>query len=178
MDDLNEIVHRSLGQFLEYVNRTKWFGRENEAVSLYAFGFLQRERNANSPLTDPTQIGIEVGAADAPKKGPTSQVRKDLVIWPTPAVNRWHPKEPRSEPLAIMEWKVRRPGMRAGFGPTRDIEWLAIHCARKRETLGYAVLLDLAGEMASLRYTRVTATERREVEIKTHETAEYEHRKW
>lgn len=158
MNELDQIIERSLTLFLAYVQQTGWFGRENEAVSLYAFGFLQHE------LPDPRQIGIEVGAADTPK-GYNSQVRKDLIIWPRPAMNRWYPKEPRSEPLAIVEWKVRRPGMRAGVGTSRDVAWLATHCARHRETLGYAVLLDLTGVKASLRCTRIKGIERREVEF-------------
>ena len=62
----------------DHINQRKWFGRENEAIGLYSFGFLQKEAVPAGPLTDPTQIGIEVGTADTPKS-PKSQVRKDLV---------------------------------------------------------------------------------------------------
>ncbi len=164
MDALDQIVSRSLKAFLHYIIRQKWFGRENEAVSLYAFGFLQHERGKGSPLTNPAQIAIEVGAADTPK-GPKSQVRKDLIIWQTPGVNRWYPMQPRCEPLAIMEWKVRRPGMRGGFGADRDVAWLSRHCAQKPETVGYSVLLDLTGENASLQCIRVAATGKTVLEI-------------
>jgi hypothetical protein len=164
MDTLDRIVNRSLRAFLDHINHEKWFGRENEAVSLYAFGFLQHERGEGSPLSDPTQIAIEVGVADTPKS-PNSQVRKDLVIWREPGVNRWYPEQPRSEPLAIMEWKVRRPGMRGGFSTDPDVEWLSAHCAGKRETVGYSVLLDLTGEKASLKCSRITANGSRVVEF-------------
>lgn len=164
MDALDQIISRSLKAFLNYINRQKWFGRENEAVSLYAFGFLQHERGRDRPLTNPAQIAIEVGVADTPK-GPKSQVRKDLIIWPTPGVNRWYPRQPRCEPLAIMEWKVRRPGVRGGFGTDRDVAWLSKHCAKKPETVGYSVLLDLTGEKTSLQCIRVTATSKTVLEI-------------
>src|SRR5215475_11962231 len=82
MSDLEPIIERALRRFLAHVRDVGWHGRENEAVSLYAFGFLQRECVPGGPLVDATQIGIEVGAAPAPVKGPRARVRKDLVIWP------------------------------------------------------------------------------------------------
>ena len=165
MEAIDQIVSRSLRSFLDFVNREKWTGRENEAVSLYAFGFLQRECCEAGPLTNPTQIGIEVGAADAPKKSPKSQVRKDLVIWRRPAANRWYPKVPRSKPLAIIEWKVRRGGSRLRAKGEADIEWLASHCSRQPDTAGYTVLLNLSTQPAKLAAVRVTAKGSRELKI-------------
>jgi len=92
MKALDQIVTHSLSGFLDYINQHGWTGRENEAISLYAFGFLQKECSPSRPLYDPMQIGIEVAAANTPK-GLNSQVRKDLVIWPTPGANRWYPSQ-------------------------------------------------------------------------------------
>ena len=156
MEALDKIITRSLKSFLNYINRNSWVGRENEAVSLFAFGFLQRECCADGPLTDPTQIGIEVGAADTPKS-PKSQVRKDLVLWREPGANRWHPRTPRSEPLAIMEWKVRRLDARQRPTSRANIDWLVRHCRRHRDTVGYAVLLDLTSHPARLVAVRADA---------------------
>ena len=157
METLNQIIVRSLTGFLDYIHRKSWNGRENEAVSLYAFGFLQRERRKGSPLNDPTQIAIEVGAADTPKS-PKSQVRKDLVIWREAGANRWFPETPRSEPLAIMEWKVRRPGIPRRTTTTSDIEWLSTHCPGGGGPVGYSILLDLSKDPATLTCIRVTTS--------------------
>ena len=64
MTALDHAVQRSLLAFLVYIREKAWTGRENEAVSLYALGFLQCERRPGTLLRDPTQIGIEVGAAN------------------------------------------------------------------------------------------------------------------
>jgi hypothetical protein len=156
MKALDKIISRSLRSFLNYINRNSWVGRENEAISLFAFGFLQRECSADGLLRDPTQIGIEVGAADT-SKSPKSQVRKDLVLWPEPGANRWHPRTPRSEPLAIMEWKVKRPDARHRPTSRADIDWLGRHCRSHCDTVGYAVLLDLTSHPSQLVAVRADA---------------------
>ena len=42
MKTLDDIIRRSLRAFLDYINEHRWKGRENEAVSLYAFGFYKK----------------------------------------------------------------------------------------------------------------------------------------
>ena len=42
MEAIDKIITSSLRSFLDYVNRNSWVGRENEAISLFAFGFLRR----------------------------------------------------------------------------------------------------------------------------------------
>ena len=162
MEAIDGIIIHSLRSFLAYINEKEWFGRENEAVNLYAFGFLQRECSDEGPLIDPTQIGIEVGAADTPKST-RSQVRKDIVIWPEPGVNRWYPASPRTEPLAIMEWKVQRPNIRPSKTQS-DIAWLTRHCGSSA-TIGYSVLLDLRSPPARLTAVRVTSAGARDLEV-------------
>ena len=164
MKALDQIVIHSLNGFLDYINQHGWAGRENEAISLFAFGFLQKECSPSRLLYDPMQIGIEVAAADTPK-GPNSQVRKDLVIWPTPGANRWYPPQPRSEPLAIMEWKVSRPEMKRRPSCDADIEWLSLHCADHRETTGYSILLSLAKRPSGIHVIRVDGEGKSELPI-------------
>ena len=48
------IVRGSLIEFVDEVVRSSWRGREREAISLYAFGFLQRQINGSRILTDAT----------------------------------------------------------------------------------------------------------------------------
>ncbi len=155
MTALDRAVQRSLRAFLHYIKARGWTGRENEAVSLYALGFLQRECKARTPLRHPTQIGIEVGATDSAKKGPNSQTRKDLVIWREAGANRWFPRGERSEPLAIMEWKVSRTGFRPGRSNSEDRAWLASHCRHHPRTVGYAVLLLLSATPPRLDVHRI-----------------------
>ena len=164
MITLDQIISRSLRSFLDYINRQHWEGRENEAVSLYAFGFLQKECSQEGPLYDPMQIGIEVGAADTPKS-PNSQVRKDLVIWKSPGANRWYPAYRESEPLAVIEWKVWRSDMKRRPSSSADIGWLSQHCGIHRETVGYAVLLNLTERPASLTFVRVDSSDHREITL-------------
>ncbi len=155
---IDHLVRRSLGAFLTHVCDTRWLGRENEAVSLYALGFLLESSDSTSDTLTPTQIGIEVAAADAPSKGPRSQVRKDLVIWPEPRMNRWHPgRSARNRPLAILEWKVRRPGVGKPQGASHDLEWLRRYSSSRARPgfVGYSVFLDLAVTPATISVIRV-----------------------
>lgn len=54
--EIGSIIEGSLQRFLAYVLESGWCGRENEAVSLYAFGFLQRERSSGGGRLAPTMI--------------------------------------------------------------------------------------------------------------------------
>lgn len=155
MTALDRVVQRSLKAFLRYIEARDWTGRENEAVSLYALGFLQFECKARGRLRHPTQIGIEVGATDSLRKGPNSQTRKDLVIWRKAGANRWFPRGVRSEPLAIMEWKVARAGFQSGRSNTKDRAWLASHCKDHPRTAGYAVHLFLSSAPPRLDVCRI-----------------------
>ncbi|MEW5980145.1 MAG: hypothetical protein AB1898_30490 [Acidobacteriota bacterium] len=166
-DDIGLIIERSLARFITYVRENTWYGRENEAVSLYAFGFLQRECAASGPLVDPTQIGIEVGAASTSRKGRNARIRKDLVIWPQPAMNCWFPRHVSSnKPLAILEWKVCRPDARTPRGAEHDFAWLTAHTASDPECIAYSVEMNLATEVPSLVVRRFHAGESTRVEFK------------
>lgn len=154
---MDQLIAQSLSRFLRHVRETKWSGRENEAVNLFALGFLLKGTLAGAKL-QPTQIGIEVAVANAPKKGKNAQVRKDLVIWPEPGMNRWHPGGlPQNRPLAIMEWKVRRPGAAKPRGIIHDLAWLKSYSAKSAcpDFVGYCVLLNLLSLPAEISVTRV-----------------------
>jgi hypothetical protein len=155
MSDLEPIIERSLGGFLTHVRDVGWHGRENEAVSLYAFGFLQRECVPGGPLVDATQIGIEVGAAPAPVKSARSRVRKDLVIWPQPGMNAWFPRGTAlNNPSAILEWKVRRRDAAPPRGSGHDAAWLRAHSGANAACVCYAVELNLCRKVPTLVVTR------------------------
>ena len=154
MDDL---IRNSLSRFLRHVQETHWSGRENEAVNLYALGFLLGGYLFGVKI-HPTKIGIEVAVADDPKKGKNSQVRKDLVIWPKSGMNRWHPGNlPRNKPLTILEWKVQRANAANPRGTKHDLDWMKIYSRKSARPgfIGYCVFLDLRSAQATVSVTRV-----------------------
>ena len=109
MSELDAIVEKSLRSFFRNIC-SEWCGRENEMVSLYAFGHLVKHVRRGTILSELTQIGIEVAVRQLPpdKEHPRKKkdVRKDLVIWPVPGMTLWKANIPHNEPLAVMEWKV------------------------------------------------------------------------
>lgn len=121
------IIERSLHSFDEFLKKSAWQGRENEAVNLFAHHFLAREISDKGPLNDLSQISIEVAVPQvvASKK---RYVRKDLVIWPQPMMTAW---PEGSIPSVLMEWKRDNPS-----ACTSDIKWLASFTACYPQTLG------------------------------------------
>jgi hypothetical protein len=112
MDALDDLIRDSLLEFGAFVERTQWRGREREAVSLFAFGFLSRKCEPGGPLFDPTQIGLDVAVPQLPGPDRELHVCKDLVIWPHPAGTCWDETGAATrKPLAILEWKARTDRM-------------------------------------------------------------------
>lgn len=62
MPDMDSIIRQSLREFVADVFAHSWWGKEREAVSLFAFGYLIRQCRPGSALFDPAQIGIEVSS--------------------------------------------------------------------------------------------------------------------
>ena len=152
---MDKLIAQSLRRFRRYVHDTHWSGRENEAVNLYALGFLLGG-DLDGVKLEPTQIGIEVAVAVALKKGKKAQVRKDLVIWPEAGMNRWHPgNSPRNKPLAILEWKVQRPNAAKPRGTEYDLDWLKRYSTKRPDFIGYCVFLDLRSVPATISVKRV-----------------------
>jgi hypothetical protein len=159
---MDKLIRQSLRRFLRHVQETNWSGRENEAVNLYALGFLLGGELAGVKL-DPTQIGIEVAVAVALKKGKKAQVRKDLVIWPEAGMNRWHPgNSPQNKPLAILEWKVQRSDTAKPRGTKYDLDWLKDYSTTadaRPDFIGYSIFLDLRSSPAIIAAKRVSMGE-------------------
>lgn len=149
VSELDTIVEKSLRSFYRAIC-SEWCGRENEAVSLYAFGHLAKEvrKHPGRLLYDPTQIGIEVAVRQLRRKkfkGQVRTVRKDLVIWPTPGMTLWKANalhngvrvmEVHNEPLAVMEWKVNHYLSRAAHRKNQrehrgDTRWLCVTSRRQ-----------------------------------------------
>jgi len=103
---LEPLLHSTLTAFARAILDTPWFGKEREAVSYYAFGFLAKACKPGTLLFDPGQLAIE-GRIPGTRSHSKKQVCKDLVIWPAPGANCWDgPKKAVHAPLAIIEWKA------------------------------------------------------------------------
>lgn len=105
---MEQLLHSTLTAFGRSILHCSWFGKEREAVSYYAFGFLAKACNPNALLFDPGQLAIE-GRIPGTRSHGKKQVCKDLVIWPAPGANCWEgPNKAVDAPLAIIEWKADR----------------------------------------------------------------------
>jgi hypothetical protein len=104
VESIDIFIRESLLDLREFISRTRWHGREREAVSLYAFGFLAARCKPEGPLRDPTQIGLDVAVRQPPGPRRKALVCKDLVIWPDPAGNCWDDSSnPTRHPLVVIE---------------------------------------------------------------------------
>jgi len=148
---LDSLVRDSLCEFVSDVFATSWWGKEREAVSFYAFGYLSKFCKAGSILYDLAQIGIEVRVPKPESLGRKREVCKDLLIWPKPGMNCWN-KERKAQnyPLAVLEWKVNQRDT-----SRHDLDWLLAFSANRPNSVGYAVCLDLYEREFRLRCTRV-----------------------
>lgn len=148
---LENAIRESLLEFAQEVTRTGWRGREREAVSLYAFGFLLPRCRPGTPLHDPTQIGLDVAVGQLAGPGRKPQVCKDLVIWPKPAMVCWDETgRPTRQPLAILEWKARTTKV-----STYDESWLCQFSAMTPHFRGYAIGINPQGDSTTLVASRL-----------------------
>lgn len=137
MDRLEGILRETLTAFGKTVLHSPWYGKEREAVSYYAFGFLAKACADGSLLYDPAQLAIE-GRIPAGPLNKKKEVCKDLVIWPVGGENCWN-EERRSVhfPLVVMEWKANSDQFFS-----YDLEHLASLTSAKQGMLGIAVTFD------------------------------------
>ncbi len=149
---MDNIIRESLAAFCADIFRIGWQGKEREAVSLYAFGYLLRHCKPDTIFYDPAQIGIEVRVVPPAGSGKKSEICKDLVIWPAPAMTYRSPPTPGGNvPLAIMEWKANRASVFKD-----DVDWLHTFASNHVGFVGYALSLDLDQRDFRLSCTRVT----------------------
>ncbi|MDZ7337874.1 MAG: hypothetical protein ONB30_04985 [candidate division KSB1 bacterium] len=147
MSEIDNVVRNSLTDFTNRVFTSAWWGKEREAVSLFAFGHLIKHCRPGSVLYDPAQIGIEVRVPKADSVGKKAEICKDLVIWPKPGLTCWNENE---WPVAILEWKANQPQVSAD-----DVAWLLAFSAKCPTFVGYAICLDLKQRNFRLSCTRV-----------------------
>ncbi|MBK9273035.1 MAG: hypothetical protein IPM49_00655 [Flavobacteriales bacterium] len=145
------VLRGTLTTFAQAILRTPWYGKEREAVSYYAFGFLAKACAPGAVLHDPGQIAME-GRMQGGPLNRKKEVCKDLVIWPAPGANCWSAdRKALHYPLVVMEWKANS----AQFFPY-DLEHLASLTRQAPQMLGIAVTFD-ARRKEVLRAARVVA---------------------
>lgn len=148
---LESIIRESLLTFAEKVARTDWRGREREAVSLFAFGFLVPRCRPGTVLYDPAQFGLDVAVSQPPGPNRKPQVCKDLVIWPKPSMVCWDSTgRPTHRPLTILEWKAR-----TGKVSSSDEAWLLEYSATAPPFTGFAIAFNPRGAETTLVASRV-----------------------
>lgn len=149
-EPLLSVVRRTLSLFALEIRLGHWYGKEREAVSYYAFGFLVRACKRGTELHDPGQIAIESRIPGGPLNV-KNEVCKDLAVWKKPGANCWNEtRESVHYPMLVMEWKVGRER----FSPY-DLEHLKSLTAHAPGMTGVAVTLQM-GERYLLRAALVT----------------------
>ena len=148
---LEAYVRESFLKFATHLTETRWRGREREAVSLFALGFLQKH------FENPTQIAIESAVAQLHGKG-KEQVCKDLVIWPQPGMTVWDECwQVKNDPSCIIEWKLASKQTHRPPRTEMDADWLRSFSSTRLAFEGYAVAVDLLRRDFLLSVTRVKA---------------------
>jgi hypothetical protein len=156
MSAIDVPIKESLENFVEDIFAKSWWGKEREAVSLYAFGYLIKQCHTASVLYDPAQIGIEVRVPKPETVGAKKEVCKDIVIWPQPGMTCWdEQRKSVLEPLAVMEWKVNE--LRVS---DYDLEWLSAFSASRPGFTGYALCLNLNNPKFRLHCVRIQNNEK------------------
>jgi hypothetical protein len=139
ISEIDLIIRQSLKDLAEDVFASNWFGREREAVSLYAFDHLLQYCREDSVLSDPTQIAIEGAVPQIPEPNRKTLVCKDLVIWPRPGMTCWNEeREPVQYPVVMVKWQMNKTRV-----SSYDMGWLRKFSKEREDFVGYAVCLDL-----------------------------------
>ena len=157
MNDIERVIEVSLKEFSSYVRVHSWCGREREAVSLYALGFLQNQVGKADWLTDPTQISIEGAVRQRPGSKQKKHVNKDLLLWEAPAMTCWDSDwEPIHVPLAVLEWKVhRRSSTKQIKFSDYDLDWLSWFTSSQAGRIGFAINLTISDQNSILKAARI-----------------------
>ncbi len=132
--DLSTLEHQlqlAFGKFATELARDLPWARENELVSLFAFGPLAECAVAGAALFSQRQIAIECAVpqrVNTAKSGRAkSDVRKDLLIWRQPGQTAWDAAGTlANDPMAIIEWKGGRAksSQRESLKRAHDLQFL------------------------------------------------------
>lgn len=154
---IDYIVEASLRALAADPHVHAWRAKERNWVNYFAHRHLLEHCKAAGPLSHPSQIGIEV-AVPQPAGYEKLTVSRDLVLWAECGATCWNDAwEPCNHPLAILEWKVHRPGHR-NAKVSHERAWLRAYCAWQPTVLGYAIEVDGCSSVATLSCARFLGT--------------------
>jgi hypothetical protein len=118
VQEIDSVIKDSLTKLARDPHVRQWKAKEHNWVSYFTLKYVLEHCGPGRVIGDPTQIGIEVGVPQPTEmKYEKSSVRRDLVIWPEGGMTCWKEGPDRKwesscHPLAIVEWKVHRPGFK------------------------------------------------------------------
>ena len=131
---LSTKIHAALKEMELHLHKSKWRGKENDSVNLFAHRFLAKRVR---PID---RIGIEVAVPQLSGKGRKQAVRKDLVIWKRSGDTTWGADwKAKAVPQAILEWKVKRGPAAKPTISARDRAWLKAFKRKHRGFTGVCV---------------------------------------
>jgi hypothetical protein len=135
-NDIREELRRMFLEFIEEIEKEKWFGKERELVSRFTFSKLVKNVGCCSELYDTRQFGIEVRVEQVVEG--KKEVCKDMVIWKKPNQNVWSED---NVPICIIEWKHRNK-----IPYQYDIDWLKEYTKKYPNCFGIALNVENENE--------------------------------
>ncbi len=142
---IDSTIRIALTNFAEDLRGRSWWGRENECVNRFAFGYLFPLAAPGSEFFSVRQLGIEVAVPQLQVdegKQRKELVRKDLVIWPEEDMNCWEgsgERNPANVPLSVLEWKANKTSIYDA-----DRQWLKQASKDWPQFWGFAITVDLS----------------------------------
>lgn len=131
---LSTKIHAALKEMEMHLHKSRWRGKENDCVNLFAHRFLAKR------VRQIDRIGIEVAVPQLSGKGRKQAVRKDLVIWKGSGDTTWGADwRARAVPMAILEWKAKRGPAAKPTISARDRVWLKAFKRKQRGFIGVCV---------------------------------------
>lgn len=144
MTPLHALLADAFRDYEAWLLANEWRGKEHDCVNLFVHKFLFSRVRPDGPLTDFTQIGIEVGVPQ-PKGivGIKPAARKDLVIWKEPLTTTWDKSwNAVHVPQVVIEWKARKKVSAKPHLFPHDVDWLTKYSLHYPDFTGYCATVD------------------------------------
>jgi hypothetical protein len=136
--EIDTLIKATPEQLADDDHARSWHAKERDWVDYYVHRYLMDQCSTDGPLKYSAKIGIEVGVPQPPKYQKLA-VSRDLVIWSEIGGTCWDKDwNPQKHPLAILEWKVHRPGRR-NLKVNKERAWLRDYCQWQQTAVAYAV---------------------------------------
>jgi len=141
MNDIVVSLHDEIELFFKIIKTERWFGKEREIVSRFAFTNLLNLVKPNTKLYSPGQIGIEMRIKGVEGINKKPEVCKDLLIWKFPYQTVWSEDK---APIVIIQWKHWKKDNepKKDLEYKEDIEFLQGY-VKNHDTVGIAVKIKI-----------------------------------